>query len=78
MKYKTRASSKINDERIEWAGKKVEEAMTFGSGVENGNRHGDRGKDQDEIRLGGDLTKAEALEWRTRWREVAAMSKRQP
>ena len=70
-------TSKIHDE---WVGKKVEEAMTLGSGVKTGKRHGGHwGKGgQDQIRLGGDLTVAEAREWRTRWREVAAMSKRQP
>ena len=78
-KEKTRAYSKIDDASTEWAGKKVEEAMTLGSGVKIGKRHGGHGgKGEDQIRLGGDLTEAEALEWRTRWREVAAMSKRQP
>ena len=81
LKDKTRAheNSKIHDESTVWVGKKVEEAMTLGSGVKIGKRHGGHGgKGEDQIRLGGDLTEAEALEWRTRWREVAAMSKRQP
>ena len=68
LKDKTRANSKIRDKRTEWVGKKVEEAMK---------RDGPGGNGQSEIRLGGDLTETEAREWRTRWREVAAMSKRQ-
>ena len=71
MKDKTRA--KIDDKRTEWVGKKVEEAM--GGGVK---RDGDGGKGENGIRLGGDLTEEEARDWRTRWREVAAMSRRQP
>ena len=77
----TRANSKIHDERTdEWAGKRDEEAMTIGSDAQIGKSHGGYGekKGQDQIRLGGDLTVAEAQEWRTRWREVAAMSKSQP
>ena len=75
LKDKTRANLKIHDERTEWVGKKVEEAMGGMKTSKRDGRHGGNG--QSEIRLGGDLTETEAREWRTRWREVAAMSKRQ-
>ena len=76
LKDKTRANLKIHDERTEWVGKKVEEAMGGMKTSKKDGRHGGNG--QSEIRLGGDLTETEAREWQTRWREVAAMSKRQP
>ena len=76
LKDKRRANSKIHDERTEWVGKKVEEAMGGMKTSKRDGRHGGNG--QSEIRLGGDLTETEAREWQTRWREVAAMTKRQP
>ena len=64
------------DERTEWFGKKVEDAMS--------DKHREKGGDQvrlteTEARLTkkeARLTEKEAREWRTRWREVAAMSKK--
>ena len=61
---------------------KNEEAVTLGDCVKIAQQRpgvGDGGEGFDQIRLlGGDLTEAEAREWRTRWREVAAMVKRHP
>ena len=75
--------SKVHKERrAQRVAKKVEEAVTLGDCVKIAQQRpgvGDGGEGFDQIRLlGGDLTEAEAREWRTRWREVAAMVKRHP